>query len=201
MCGRFGLEYGQDFYPRFLLKNQLPSLATNLNISPGQQVAVVLKKDGENVLQRMKWGLIPFWAKDQKIGQKLFNARIETVSEKPSFRESFYKRRCIVPASIFYEWQDFDGKKIPYGFQLHDKKYFTMASIYDVWKDPNGISVSTFTILTTQPNSIVSPIHNRMPVILDQQEEQQWLDLSTSPDRLYKIALSTMKDELVAIKI
>ena len=76
-----------------------------------------------------------------------------------------------------------------------------MASIYDVWKDPNGISVSTFTILTTQPNSIVSPIHNRMPVILDQQEEQQWLDLSTSPDRLYKIALSTMKDELVAIKI
>jgi putative SOS response-associated peptidase YedK len=201
MCGRFGLEYGKDFYPRFLLKNQLPSMASNFNISPGQQVAVIINQDGSNILQTMKWGLIPFWAKDPKIGNKLFNARIETIDEKPSFRDSFHKRRCLIPASFFYEWQEVDGKKIPHKFFLKENKYFAMASIYDIWKDPNGVSIPTFTILTTTPNDIVKPIHERMPVILDKREEQKWLDPTADLVSLKKLVLTPLIKELMVSKI
>jgi len=193
MCGHFGLEYGKDFYPRFLLKNQLPGLVSNLNISPGQQVPIIINQNCENILQSMKWGLIPFWSKDQKIGSKLFNARLETIQEKPSFKNAFKNRRCLIPASIFYEWRDEGEKKIPYGFKPENEKYFAMAGIYEIWTDPSGIKIPTFTILTTTPSSVIRPFHDRMPVVLDRDEELDWLLETAEPENLLKHALSEPK--------
>jgi putative SOS response-associated peptidase YedK len=201
MCGRFGLEYGSDFYPRFLLKNLLPPFPTNLNISPSTQVPIIYRRGGENILESMKWGLIPFWSKDPKIGNKMFNARIETIREKPSFKKSFQNKRCLVPASNFYEWKDEDGKKIPYSFTLPGEKYFAMAGIYEIWTAPDGSITPTFTILTTQPNDYVKPIHDRMPVILDKDEEAGWLSENSDSEGLIEIGLTPPTAKLLATRL
>lgn len=126
----------------------------------------------------LHWGLIPSWAKDSKIGSKLINARAETVAEKPSFRSAFRKRRCLILADGFYEWQQQEGKKQkqPFYFQLNDGCPFAFAGLWEHWKDSNGEEIDSCTILTTEANELMHPIHHRMPVILDHKNYELWLN-------------------------
>ncbi len=159
-------------------------LAPRYNIAPGQQVAAVLF-DGKRKVEGLQWGLIPFWAKDPKIGYKLINARAESLAEKPSFRTSLRKKRCLVVADGFYEWRHDGSKKTPMFVRMKDGRPFGFAGLYDSWKSPEGKSVRTCTIVTTSPNKLLAPIHDRMPVILDREGYAAWLDPGTEdPARL-----------------
>jgi putative SOS response-associated peptidase YedK len=193
MCGRFGLEYGDDFYPRFKIKNLLPNFKTNFNISPGQEVPIITLNTNANYVQTMKWGFVPSWADDPKIGYKMFNARVETIQEKPTFRTSFGNRRCIIPASFFYEWKDEDGKKTPYCIKVKDEKFFAMAGIFSLWTDlKTKTSLNTFSILTSSSNDELSPVHERMPVILKPEEEVIWLEKGNDPYVFLDITKDTL---------
>jgi putative SOS response-associated peptidase YedK len=124
----------------------------------------------------MRWGLIPPWAKDASIASKLFNARAETVAEKASFRNAFRKRRCLVPATGFYEWRTEGKTKTPFRFVVDDGAPFAFAGLHETWRDHAGETIQSYTLITTTPNELVAPIHNRMPVILTRDAEEIWLD-------------------------
>ena len=133
----------------------------------------------ENRVEFRKWGLVPFWAKDPIIGHKMINARAETLTQKPSFKHLIKSRRCLVPSSGFYEWEKIDKRKAPYFIGIKDIKMFSFAGLYDNWKDNAGNELKTFTIITTDANNTLKPIHNRMPVILEKEFEEKWLDIKT----------------------
>ena len=137
-------------------------------------------------LSFFRWGLIPFWAKDPSIGSKLINARAETILEKPSFKQSFKRRRCLVPADSFYEWKasETGKKKTPFRIFLKNQPIFSMAGLWDLWKSPAGEIVHSFTIITTTPNEMMIEIHDRMPVILAKEMEKFWLEASNENDLL-----------------
>ena len=194
MCGRFGLEYGDDFYPRFKIKNLLQGLVNNFNISPGQEVLIITKDIEGNLVKHMKWGFVPSWSNEPKIGYKMFNARVETIQEKPTFRSAFAGRRCIVPANFFYEWKEEDGKKTPYCIKIQNEKYFAMAGLYSIWTDPKtNIPLNTFTILTSSPSDELKNVHDRMPVILQQEAESKWLEDGDNPYLFKEILIDTLK--------
>jgi putative SOS response-associated peptidase YedK len=178
MCGRFTLTADpadlqeafswvtfpeQQFLPRY-------------NIAPTQPIAVVTNS-GENKLDFFTWGLVPFWAKDPSIGSRMINARSETLAEKPSFKNAFKRRRCLILADGFYEWQKVPGEKtkIPTYIHMKDGKPFAFAGLWEDWHSSDGSQILSATIITTSPNSLVAPIHNRMPVILPESTYQQWL--------------------------
>ena len=140
------------------------------NVAPSQTIPIILP--GSRILDLAKWGLIPSWAKDKSISNKLINARSETLGEKPSFRDSFHKRRCLVLASGFYEW---NPQKRPTYFHLKNKKIFAFAGLWSDWKDESGKIIRTATIITCEPNSLVKKIHDRMPVILNPKDFELWL--------------------------
>ena len=146
------------------------------NISPGQKIAAVLCKDDQNSLVCYRWGLIPSWAKDSSIGNKMFNARAETITEKPSFKNAFQKRRCLIPADGFYEWQKLGKVKKPLRFSLKSGEPFGFAGLHETWVSPEKKPVNTCTIITTEPNEIMLPIHDRMPVIVRKEQEAAWID-------------------------
>lgn len=153
------------------------SLPPRFNIAPTQFVPVVRHLEADRFLSAMKWGLIPSWAKDEKIGNKLINARAETVAEKPAFRSAFKSRRCIVSASGFYEWKKLERGKQPYYFYLKDKPVFGFAGLWEEWRDTeSGEILETCTIITTEANKVLLPVHDRMPVILKTEDYEQWLD-------------------------
>ncbi len=174
MCGRFTLDPTTKFYERFEISNRLDELTSRYNIAPGQLVPVITK-NSPNRVEMMKWGLIPHWAKEAKIGYKMINARAETLAEKPTFRNLIKNQRCLIPASGFYEWKKTEKGKIPY--YIHEKKepLFAFAGLYDFWKSPEGAEIKSFTIITTSPNEVMKNIHDRMPVILKRADEEKWL--------------------------
>src|SRR5512136_1289526 len=175
MCGRFTLVSPYvAVTERFHAAAPL-DLRPRYNIAPGQDVFCVIR-DGENRIERLRWGLIPFWAKDPAIGNRLINARAETVAEKPSFKSAFAKRRCLVVADGFYEWRPAGKRKVPVYICLKSKKPFGFAGLYETWKTPEGNELRTCTIVTTEANDLVRPIHDRMPVILSGGVEDRWLD-------------------------
>jgi putative SOS response-associated peptidase YedK len=139
---------------------------------------VIIEHDGQRHVELMQWGLIPHWAKDPRIGFQMINARAESVAEKPAYRRPLRRQRCLVPASGFYEWQASSAGKVPYYMYRKDDGLFAFAGLYDIWHDAAGQPVQTFTIITTQPNSLVAPIHTRMPAILSPDTEAIWLDAS-----------------------
>ncbi|MFA5894224.1 MAG: SOS response-associated peptidase [Candidatus Shapirobacteria bacterium] len=189
MCGRFALEPGDDFYDRFDITNQLSKLPQKIDAVPGKDIPVILKEK-TNIVRLMRWGLVPFWAKDEKIGFKMFNARAETILEKPSFQKAFKTQRCLVPASGFYEWKVDGDKKTPYFFEIGSRPLISLAGLFDIWIEPfHQKQIYSFTIITTQPNSVVKPIHDRMPVILKEKEEKMWLDESKSPEELLSLLI------------
>ncbi len=146
------------------------------SIFPGQRVSAVIRRDGVNKLVSFQWGLIPAWAKDPAMGRRMFNARAETVAEKPSFREAFRKRRCLIITDGFYEWQKIGGKKKPYLLSLKSGEPFALAGLYETWVSPEGKIVNTCTIITTDSNDLIQPMHDRMPVIVPKDKEALWLD-------------------------
>ncbi|HEX9441523.1 MAG TPA: SOS response-associated peptidase [Roseiflexaceae bacterium] len=175
MCGRYGFVPGKNFDERFQVEHHQETLLPSYNVAPGATMPVVLR-NSPNRVELMKWGLIPFWAKDPKNSYKTINARAETVATSPVFREALKRRRCLVPASGFYEWQQTERGKLPYFIHLKDIELFAFAGLYDVWQDAEGNELRTYTIITTTPNDLVQPIHNRMPVILHPDDEAMWID-------------------------
>jgi putative SOS response-associated peptidase YedK len=174
MCGRFHLEPDEDFYPRFGLKHKDDDyIKPNDNVRPGTYIPVINNSPAKE-LSLMKWGFIPVWAKDEKIGYKMINSRSETIFEKPSFRSAIKNSRCLIPATGFYEWDD---KKRPHLFQPKDDKYMAFAGIYSKWKNSNGEIIPTCSIITTSANKYVAKIHERMPVIIEKDKEDVWLEI------------------------
>lgn len=175
MCGRFHLTVLEEgIRIRYQVDVYEEIYKPRYNCAPTQNLAVITNREPQK-LNFFKWGLIPFWAKDIRIGNKLINARAETILEKPSFKAFFKSKRCLVPADGFYEWKKSGKTKIPFRITLCDNQLFSFAGLWDNWKDENGLLINSFTIITTSPNELISGIHNRMPVILPPQMEQAWL--------------------------
>jgi putative SOS response-associated peptidase YedK len=178
MCGRFTLTVDPAKLMGVFEDFSFPAqFAPRYNISPGQPVLAV-PNDDKNKVDFFHWGLIPSWTKDPAISKKLINARSETIAEKPSFRGSFKYKRCLIPADGFYEWKVQSEKKTKTPFFIHmkDRQPFAFAGLWDEWLSPDGNSIRTCTIITTTPNELMSDLHNRMPVILDQQDFGIWLN-------------------------
>lgn len=180
MCGRFTLNHSSAGLSEVFHVESVPDLAAEYNIAPTQMVATVLQnpESEKREFKQLHWGLIPSWAKDAGIGAKLINARAETVAEKPAFRSAFKHRRCLVLADGFYEWQrqQGKGKKQPFHFRLQDGQPFGFAGLWERWRSPANEEIISCTILTTAANELLQPIHERMPVILEPQDYDLWLD-------------------------
>jgi putative SOS response-associated peptidase YedK len=180
MCGRFTLtatieEIMDRFEIQAFLDNEL--YAPSYNIAPSQSVLAVINDGKNNRMGFLRWGLIPPWSKDMAIGNKMINARAETITEKPSFRSSFMKKRCLIIADSFYEWRRHEGmRKTPLRIKLKGDDLFAMAGIWEGWKSPEGKSIFSCSVITTAPNELMKTIHDRMPVILKQEDEKTWLD-------------------------
>jgi len=206
MCGRFVLEDIDGAFTRFLLSDSedlMGSIKPRYNIAPSHYAYIILRNSRqENRLEMMKWGLVPSWSKDPKIGDRMINARVETIETKPSFKNLLKTNRCLVPCTGFYEWKTIGMKKVPYYIGLDDSRLFCLAGLYDVWKESDGNDLKTFTIITTQPNNILKPIHNRMPVILHQELEEQWLNTKIqNPDSIKKLLKPYPDDNLISYAV
>jgi putative SOS response-associated peptidase YedK len=183
MCGRFTLTVDpaelQEAFGDFIFPKQF---APRYNIAPTQPI-LAIPNDEKNTADFFVWGLIPSWAKDPAIANKLINARGETIAEKPSFRGSFKYKRCIILADGFYEWKAQEGAKTktPYFIHMKDRKPFAFAGLWDEWRSPDGGTLRTCTIITTAPNELMSTLHSRMPVILNRADYAQWLDAAPQP--------------------
>lgn len=188
MCGRFSFNQAPETVAKLFQLANVPQLPARYNIAPTQPVPTVLQiaESQRREFQMLRWGLIPSWAKDAKIGSKLINARAETVMEKPSFRSPFRHRRCLILADGFYEWQNQEGRKQPFYFKMENGQPFAFAGLWDRWESPEGEAIASCTILTTEPNEITCPIHNRMPVILHSEDYDRWLDTSGNPSDLLR---------------
>ena len=180
MCGRFtNTAKEKQIEQEFKVgKVNDVSFESRYNIAPSQMIDVIFAPESERILSQLKWGLVPHWAKDSEIGNRMINARAETLSEKPSFREAFKSRRCIIPASGFYEWQkQTKGAKQPFYFYLKEKEVFGFAGLWESWLDKTtGDELETCTIITTEANEVLKPVHERMPVILKPESYDEWLD-------------------------
>jgi putative SOS response-associated peptidase YedK len=184
MCGRFTLMLdAEELKSEFDLQHVPADVFPRYNIAPSQQLVVVTDWAARRA-EWMRWGLVPSWAKDPAIGNKMINARSETAQEKPSFRNAFARRRCLILADGFYEWQRPPGKgpSAPYYFYAADGKPFAFAGLWEFWRSPEGEDLRSCTILTTRANGIVSPVHERMPVMLSGTEMQGWLSPGSAED-------------------
>ena len=187
VCGRFVSTLSAELLAAsYGIRLPAMVIEPRYNIAPGQPVLIVRESSEGRELAPAVWGLIPSWTKDPGIGRKLSNARAETIDEKPSFRAAFRHRRCIVPASGFYEWQTADGKsKQPWYISAAvDGMPLSMAALWEVWQSPDGSEIESCAIITTLANDLMSPIHDRMPVILPQHSVTAWLNRQSRPDEL-----------------
>jgi putative SOS response-associated peptidase YedK len=176
MCGRFSLvPTPEELTNTFFLKINV-AVTPRYNIAPGQQVLIIRQGERGKKISAVRWGLLPHWAKDEKLSHKLINARAETVQDKPVFQDAFKERRCIVPATGFYEWKTVGNRKQPYFIKMNNGRLFAMAGIWESWQGPKGEAIESCAILTTDANTIVGKIHDRMPVILPQSSYGLWLD-------------------------
>ena len=206
MCGRFSLTDIDSIFSRFgviISKDINKKITPHYNIAPTQKIPVIYKdKNQENRIEFMKWGLVPYWAKDPKIGYKMINARAETLTQKPSFKHLLKSKRCLVPSSGFYEWKRIDKRKVPYYIGIKNSRIFSFAGLYDNWKDSVGNELKTFTIITTNSNNTLKPIHNRMPVILEEEFEEDWLDVKTHDfDSLKQMLKPYPDDKMIAYAV
>lgn len=197
MCGRYTLQQPDSLKKRYNLATLPDHLRPNYNVAPGQLMPIIVNKSGKPTVELMKWGLVPVWAKDIKIGYKLINARGETVFEKPMWRNVILQKRCLVPADGFFEWQRGSNpkdKKKP--FFIHPKQagLFSFAGMWEAWKDAEGLEWKTYTIITTEPNREMSAIHDRMPVILTKKDEAAWLDEANNSQGKVAVLIRPMAD-------
>jgi putative SOS response-associated peptidase YedK len=181
MCGRYTLYQTDNLSDRFNLATKpLITMQDNYNVAPGQNVPIIIRSQSGNSAELMRWGFVPSWAKDIKIGYKLINARAESVFDKPMWRSAVEHHRCLVPARGFYEWKAQEGSKIKQPFYIHpkDQNLFAFAGLWSTHKDIEGYELKSFSILTTGPNKEMAEVHSRMPVILKPSDETQWLEPS-----------------------
>ena len=179
MCGRYRVSRRKQLVEEYFdTASDEPDWTPRYNIAPTQPVPVIRQnsKEPRRELSLMRWGLIPSWAKDMSGGAMMINARSETAATKPAFRDPLTSRRCLIPADGFYEWQRTGNAKQPYCFEVNDGELFAFAGLWDGWKDPSGGWVKTCSILTTTANAVTSAVHDRMPVILDPDGYELWLD-------------------------
>jgi putative SOS response-associated peptidase YedK len=181
MCGRYRLSR-KDRFPEYFEVDPFDDFEPRYNIAPTQDVAVVRQDGDTRVLSKMRWGLIPSWAKDGSMSASLINARSETVLDKPAFRDSFRSRRCLIPADGFYEWKRSGKMKQPYQFGMINDALFAFAGIWDRWGAPGGQTIGSCSILTTTPSDLLRDVHDRMPVILPQRHYEAWLNAPPSED-------------------
>jgi len=177
MCGRYTLATSEAALQAEFGLDEIPAdYRPRYNIAPGQEVLAVIR-DGDRLRAGwLRWGLIPFWAGDPSIGNRMINARAETLATKPAFRQAFERRRCLILADGFYEWQAQGAAKVPYWIHLEDRRPFAFAGLWDRWRPPEGDPVVSCTIVTTQATEALRPIHERMPVILPPGARERWLD-------------------------
>ena len=188
MCGRFTLTAPTDQIQELFHVEALPDLEAHYNIAPTDPVLTMrLDDESERQAEMMRWGLVPVWADDKKMGARLINARSETVHEKPAFRDAFKSRRCLVAADGFLEWKKMQGRKQPFLFKLQDERPFGFAGLWERWRDEEGEWLITCTILTTDANELVEPTHDRMPVILHPEDHELWLDDRATRDDLEEL--------------
>lgn len=204
MCGRYVLTVGQtelqEAFPEFVFPVQG---APRYNIAPSQPI-LALPNDGKNQADFFMWGLIPSWAKDLAIGNRMINARAEALAEKPAFRSPYKYHRCLIFADGFFEWHAKPGikSKIPYFIRLKSGAPFAFAGLWEHWQSPDGSEVRSATIVTTEPNELMATLHNRMPVILKRDVYSQWLDPAPqSPARLQDLLVSYPAGEMEAYPV
>ncbi len=179
MCGRYTLTAPGEIVAEVFELVDVPPILPRYNVAPTQEAAVVrvTAPGAPRTLAPLRWGLIPYWAKDRAIGNRLINARAESLVDKPAFRDSFRRQRCLVPADGFYEWKKLDAKtKQPYLIHRQDRRPFGLAGLWSSWRSPDAGRIETFTIITTTPNGLMRPLHDRMPAILDPRDFAAWLD-------------------------
>lgn len=174
MCGRYTFISIDQLFGRFNVV--IDDFQPRYNVAPTQSMPVVVRKHNQNQLVLMKWGLIPHWAKEARIGSSMINARAETLAEKPAFRSLIKSKRCLIPADGFYEWKTEGKSKLPYYIGLKDHSLFTFAGLYDSWQDAQNNTIHSYTIITIAANALISPLHDRMPVILSTENENAWLN-------------------------
>jgi putative SOS response-associated peptidase YedK len=204
MCGRFSLTLTADQLSlAFPWLNVPRQIEPRYNIAPSQPVAVVANNN-RHELDFFQWGLVPSWAKDPSIGNRMINARAETLAEKPSFRAAYRRRRCLILADGFYEWSSDPGRaaKVPYYLRLASSDPFAFAGLWEDWRAPDGSQLLSCTIITTRPNELVAPIHNRMPAILAPDAYDRWLSPDDEPaERLQPLLGPYPADDLVAYPV
>jgi len=203
MCGRFTLTTdGEHIEERFSLRMTNVAFVPHYNIAPSQPVLTVTNNGKENRAGFLRWGLIPSWAKDEAVGNRMINARAETIAEKPSFKRALQKRRCLVIADGFYEWKTAGKKKTPMLITLKSRGPFGFAGLWETWKAPSGEAIHSCTIITTTPNRLMESIHNRMPAILPRAAEALWLDRSVDdPQKLLPLLEPYPDKEMTAYEV
>ncbi|KOR83260.1 hypothetical protein AM233_03375 [Bacillus sp. FJAT-22058] len=204
MCGRFTLFTDiEEIKERFDIQGSFDEeYQFSYNIAPSQSVLSVINDGVRNRLGYLRWGLIPFWAKDEKAGYKMINARAETIAEKASFRNAYKKRRCLIIADSFYEWKKTPERKIPMRIKLKNHAPFGMAGLWESWKSPEGISIYSCSVITTVPNELMTSIHDRMPVILKPEDEKDWLNPSINdPAYLQQYLKSFDSEQMEAFEV
>jgi len=185
MCGRFTLHHTtRETLERFSVDQSIVDLEPRYNIAPSQAVAVVLQRQ-QRTLEAFKWGLIPLWARDPKIGNRMINARSETLAQKTAYKNPLKHRRCLIPTSGFYEWNKQGDVRVPTYIDLKGARLLSLAGLWEEWHAPSGETLQSCTIITTRANQFMSPIHHRMPVVFTPKQEEIWLDPSIqNPDQL-----------------
>ena len=203
MCGRFSLTVPERFFSKAFVFKDIPEMQPNFNIPPGVDIWAVrnLTASTDKEIVKLRWGLVPFWAKDPKIGNRMINARSETLSEKPAFRSAFESRRCLIPADGFFEWKR-DGKiRIPYFIQRKEREPFAMAGLWEKWESPAGDRLESCTILTTTPNELMNDLHDRMPVILDHNKMDIWLNPESTKNNLQALTVPYPAEDMEAYPV
>lgn len=181
MCGRYSFFNEEELYDRFKVIRGDWELRDHYNVAPSQNMPVIINDGSQNLIQIMRWGLLPTWAKDEKTGYKMINAREETLASKPIFKNLLPHNRCLIPASGFFEWQRSLGPKVPYFIHLKNESLFAFAGLYSEWKNPATANIiSSYTIITTAAIKPISNIHERMPYIIARSTEDDWLNADES---------------------
>jgi len=201
MCGRYLLTASPEQLAAHFQLPRLPRFESSYNISPGQKILAIVELEDQRLKAvNLHWGLIPSWAKDSKISQHLINARAETLREKPSFRTAFMRRRCLIPATGFYEWQALANHKQAYHIHRHDNGVFAFAGLWEHWQQENT-AIYSCAIITTAAASVMRPIHERMPVIIAESDYRPWLDRQTPAERLTGLLASYYYRDLSATAV
>ncbi|HEX6942551.1 MAG TPA: SOS response-associated peptidase [Gemmatimonadaceae bacterium] len=204
MCGRFGLTRPEALKLERFGISELPPLVPRYNIPPSSDILVVRERKGVTEAEMIRWGLVPSWAKDPSIGNRMVNVRSDTALEKTSFRAPMQKRRCLIPADVFFEWQDVPGQKRrkPYAVAMLEGEPFALGGLWEAWRPKDGAEwLITCAILTTEPNELLAPIHDRMPVIVRVEDYGAWIDPTTTTKDVRRLVESYSAHEMRAWEI